>query len=1026
VIARLLSQRRAVNILFVVICGLGALAVNQLGREELPEFIEPGIAVTAYLPGGSPDEVDLKVARPLQDEIKDIPGVKEVESQSSEGVLSISVTFDVDDNEVEALNREIAQIVNQVPDLPPELEGPYVSRRHNRLFPALTILFQGGDDLARHVQWHRIQTSIEQMPEVDALEVFGDRERRAEIRLDPLLLERYGLRIDEVGHAVSQGLADRAAGRVESSLALNRLRTLAQPKTVKGLEELMVTGSAGGVRLSELGEIRDALEPARMKASYRGESSWYVNVYRRSGTNIETLSDRIKALVEHENTSFKNANQPFELLVLYDRSEVVARNLGTLAQSVALGILLVMAVLWLFLGAKHAAFAAIGIPFAFLVTFLAMDLMGMSLNMLTLFGLVLVCGMIVDDAIVVLENVGRYQQQGVPHVEAISRGVREVLPAVVASTFTTVAALLPLLLMAGGMGMYISQIPQVAILALLASLAECLVILPVHLFHARNPSAPPPLSGLMDRAADAFTIFSARSLDRPYRSLAVLAVLAIVTFTVAWWRMDFELFPSDETRTVRFYLEFTNGTDLDTTFKLSKFAARQIEAARPEVSHVVTIAGWRDYNYQRDTGSRFATLELQLSAGAMRNSDALALADTMAEELRRLPGLERLDRSLTTNAPPSGVPVQIYLYGDDANALAVASSRVRELLSSIPSIVHPTDPMNDGVLEDVFEVDRPAAQRYGIAPAEIGGLLHAAVTGIEAGRLDLGEEVLDVYVLAQQGDQQTHSSLNHLRLLDGQMVPLDKLGRFERRFSPNAVRRHQGKRFVAISADIDPEAMSVFRTHREIERLITPELLPPGITFEQQGEFSDTQESLTSMIQSAIIALGLSYFVLALLFRSYLQPVIVLMTVPLAYMGVVWGMTLLGQPLSLMGLVVIIGLIGIVVNDSLVWMSFYNREKERLGNVKEAALSAVRLRFRPIWLTTITTVFGLLPTSLAASAGIANAMAKTVVFGLASASLLLLVFLPLAMVVGNDLGRRYRSGRGEQVVASISTLESAA
>ena len=1026
-VERLITQRRAINILFLVVCGLGILALNQLGREELPEFVEPGIGISATLPGASPEEVDLKVARLLHDAIKDVPGVEEVVSEAVEGFLSMSVTFDTGADEVEALNREIAQIVNQVPDLPPELEGPYVSRRQNRLFPAVTLLLSGGDDLARHVEWRRIEALLRGMSGVDAMDVLGDRPRRAEIRVDPLALERYGLRIDEVGDAVAGGLADRAAGRVESPLALNRLRTLARPDTVAGLEDIVVGPANGGMRIADLATVRDTLEPERVRARFRGEPVFYVNVYRQAGSNIETLAARVRDLVERENAGFEDSGQPFRMHVLYDRSDEVARNLDALTMSIAVGMVLVLAVLWLFLGARHAGFAAIGIPFAFLVTFVAMDLLGMSLNILTLFGLVLVCGMIVDDAIVVLENVGRYQEQGMAHIDAIGRGVREVLPAVIASTLTTIAALLPLLLMTGGMGMYISQIPEVAVLALLASLAECLVILPVHLYHARKPHRPPPMAALMDRAADAFTRLIGRMVSRPYVSLGMLVALTVVTFAVAWLRIDFELYESDETRTVRFYLEFVNGADLPSVAALTAHSAARIESAHPEVADVVTLAGWREFNYERSVGSRFATLELQLAGGRLPNPEARRLADTIQAGLD-LPGLLRVDRSLGSNEPPQGVPVQIYLYGEDSGALEVASSRVREALNGIAAVGQPTDPMADGVLEDQFEVDRAGARRYGLAPAEIGQLLHAAVTGLEVGRLDVGDEVLEVFVLAQSGDREARRSLNHLRLPDGRTVPMEKLGRITSRLSPSAVRRFQGRRYIAIAADVDETVGSVFATHRQIEQSVTPDLLPAGVSFEQQGEYSDTQASLGSMLRSALIALGLSYFVLALLFRSYRQPVIVLMTVPLAYMGVVWGMTLTGQPLSLLGLVGIIGLIGIVVNDSLVWMSFYNGERERLASAVDAALSAVRLRFRPIWLTTFTTICGLLPTSLSGSAGIANAMAKTVVYGLGAASLLLLVFLPVCMVVGDDLGKRFSKRRrtDDQVIVPEAALAPAA
>jgi multidrug efflux pump subunit AcrB len=303
------------------------------------------------------------------------------------------------------------------------------------------------------------------------------------------------------------------------------------------------------------------------------------------------------------------------------------------------------------------------------------------------------------------------------------------------------------------------------------------------------------------------------------------------------------------------------------------------------------------------------------------------------------------------------------------------------------------------------------AAHYGLQAKEIGQLLHFSVTGDKIAKIDRGDEIVDVYVLEKRPENWRTNSINQLTLSDGQVIPMSQLGTYSKNLAPDVVKRYEGNRFIAITANIDESIMSIFKTHREIERLVTDDLLPENVSFEQLGEFSKTQKSLTSMFQSALLSLGLVYLILAMLFRSYAQPLVVLMTIPLAYIGVVWGMSLMGRDISLFGLVGIIGLIGIVVNDSLVWVNCYNnlRLEKGVGRIssRKAAVIAVKLRFRPIMLTTVTTILGLLPVALSKSAGIAGSMASTIVSGLLAASILLLIFLPVCVVIIDDIDKRF-------------------
>lgn len=1013
------KQRRAINLFFFVLILMGLLSFDKLGTAELPEPPGTGLIVNAVLPGASPEEMDEKVARLLQSEIKDISGIDEVISRSRESLVSMRVKFVDDHSDEDALVREITQVINQVQDLPPELEGPFVSRPSNRIFSAMTLVLQGGSDVQRHTAWHEIETIIRDIKQVEHVQTLGDRERRIEILLDPLKLQQLSVRLDTVSRMIQQAITDQSAGRVETLLSMSRIRVVAQPNDINELKSLPIKIDDVIFKLEQIADVKEVLSPQNIKVDYHGKESWYINIYRRGNTKMEDLSLTIQKVVSQSNLSFKENGQDLKLIILQDRSFIVNRVLGELGSAIFIGMMLVLFVLWCFFGFHNAMYAAIGIPFSFLATFIAMDIMDIGLNTFTLFGLVLVCGMIVDDAIVVLENIVSKLEKGIEASLAIKNGMLEVLPAVLASTATTIAAFLPLLLMTGGMGDFISQIPKVAILALVASLAECFIVLPAHIYQRRNKKSSVNkyknniFNRSMERMVHKVTKIIAKLILIPYRVLGGFLVLLCMTSVLAYFTMDFELFDADEVRSVRVHLTFPKTTDLELTSQILSFKREEM-ASIPMVKDIVILNGWNDFNYAQQIRSHYSTIEVHLEPQAFEQQNADKVVNELKKILDTLPGLEKIQLIQAMNKPPVSAPVNIFLYGNDTETLTQANANVIATLSSIKSIKNIVNPMEDGIPEMVFNVDEEMAAHFDLQPKDISQLLHFSVTGDRIAKMDRGDEIVDIYVRGKNASDWRTSKIDHLTLKNGEIIAIDQLGEFTTQLAPDTVKRFQGNRYISITADIDSSIMSNFKTHREIERVLTDDLLPKGVSYEQLGEYSSTKKSLTSIFQSAVLSLGLVYLILTVLFKSYVQPLMVLLTIPLAYMGVIWGMSLLGRDVSLFGLVGIIGLIGIVVNDSLVWVSCYNNHRNSgSGGVvlssTEAAEKAVKDRFRPIMLTTITTVIGLLPVALSESAGIAGSMASTIVSGLISASILLLIFLPVCAVIIDDLSSKSKN-----------------
>ncbi len=386
-IAFLIRQRRAVQLLYVLVLLVGAVSVGQLGREELPQPGDEydGVTITAKLEGASPEEVDRLLARPLHAALKDMTGIKEVDSEASEGFLRCRVRFKREENNPAALSREVAQRVNQISDFPARTDGPFVSRFRSHLWEDMTLVLVGGEDLGRHQQWRWIAQRLKALPAVAELVVEGDRERRVEVQLDALRASAAGIRIDSLAKQLRSALHESAAERLEVPMDLQQLRVKTRPGSPGALAALPITIDGELRPLPSLARVEETLEPARVAINVNGQPGWYMKLYREPGSNIETLSKQLQQVVAEVNAQLVDSGEEYQLLLLKDRSDMVRRSFAGLQFAIASGMALVLLVLWLFVGWRNAVHAALGIPFAFFASFIAMQWLGLNLNLLTLF-----------------------------------------------------------------------------------------------------------------------------------------------------------------------------------------------------------------------------------------------------------------------------------------------------------------------------------------------------------------------------------------------------------------------------------------------------------------------------------------------------------------------------------------------------------------------------------------------------------------------------------------------------------------
>lgn len=993
----LIEQHRVIQLFFVLVLLCGYVSLLNLGREELPEPINEhdGMTITAKLPGASPDQIDSLIARPIHLAIKDIPGVKEVESEASEGRLLARVRFKAQERNTAALSREISQRVSQLTDFPDDIDGPYVTRFRSRIWEDMTLAFVGGDTLARHQQWRWVSDAVRSIPEVSELVVTGERERRIDIAVDGVRTAAMGSRIDHIARQITEALHQGAAGQQQSAKHLHQLRVKTHPASAQALDQITIRVGDSDQPLGMISEISETLEPARVFIDHNEGEASYIQLYREPGSNIETMAKGVRALADELNAGFEQDNLPFRLRVITDRSAQVVSSFSELRNSVALGIALVLLVLWLSVGLRSAFYAAIGIPFAFLASFIVMSWMGLNLNLLTLFGLILVCGMVVDDTIVVLENIIAHREKGAQGLTALSRGISEVSLPVIASTATTIASFFPLLLMTGDLGLFLSSIPKVVIIALLASLIECFIILPVHLYGVEKQRAP-ILQPLLLAAETGFTRLCGYLVQRPIKALLLFFCLLAST---AWplHSISFTLANGTEIRGLNLAIELPTTTSLQSTRKYLLQIQPDLEEMQV-FSDIVLKSGWRHLQFSNEQQPWLGSLQLSLNEAQRSPERAHAIAEKVQKLLQSsLPVGSMVNLSLDQNKPPSDPPIVIKIFSSNDNHLRDANTFVQDTLLELDGVRNLNDPLRGGMQQRVFSVDHASARHYGLAPGDVTRLLHMAVTGLEVGQLDLADERVPIYVTGSQGTTTQHKALTHITNADGNALPLARLGRFTDTAVPSTYFRRNDLRYVQVLGEIDATRITQAELQQSITQLIASAPLPGGTRIEQGGDFAEISQSLQSMLFTTLLALGLCYIILTLVCRSYFQPFLLLACVPPALCGVLWGIWITDSPLSILGVAGIIGLIGIVLNDALVWIDFYNRQRRKNVAALPATLLTLQRRFRPIVLTSITTILALLPAAIQ-GAGVATEIARITVFGLCSASLSLLFFLPVLVL----------------------------
>ncbi len=1025
-----IKNRAAVFILALALIVLGGISYVLLPREGPPDVTIPYVFVTAPYEGVAPADIENLITIPLERRFNDLPNVKEVRSSSAEGLALVSIEFTPE----QAIDVAVQKVKDKIdlakPDLPDDLDEPSVRDiNFNTEWPVLVFTLSGDTPQERLKRLAEdLEESIEDVPGVLQATVYGGREREIRIELDLQRLAAYGIPLQQIVGLLDQENASVSAGNLEAEGA-NKFQIRVPGEFTEVLEiEGLVVAHAGGrpVYLRDVARVRDTFKDLDTLTRLNGKPCVSVKVQKRTGQNTVKLVDRVKAVLAASPLPAGVA-----LDITNDQSRDVRMMVAELENNMASGFLLVILVLLVCIGWRNSLLVGVAIPFSMLLSFLVLLISGITLNMIVLFSLVLGVGMLVDNAIVIVENIYRLHGEGLSKRDAALQGAREVAWPVTTSTLTTVVAFYPLLYWPGVMGQFMSYLPITLICTLGASLFVALVINPAiaSVFVRRTRRSSSAEDGRTHPFLAAYERLLRFALRN--RALTVTWNVCLLVLSVQLYRYygaGVELFPETDPRSCSVQVKYPEGTRIEQT----DATIRAIEAQcagygdiRYMVANVGTVGVIQGAAGATGQGSHMGSVDLQFVDFEERHGSSAALVDRIRRELGMFPGAE-VQVEKEREGPPTGAPVSIEISGDDFAVLERLAGEVRRRITGVPGLVDVRDDVEDARPEVRFVVDRERAALLGVDTRTVGNFLRSAVNGESATKFRAGEDEYDITVRLPAADRGSVRLFEELRLpvRGGGQVPLSAVGAVRYAGGRGAIRRKDQKRTITISGN--NQGRGVDAVLAEVTTRLADWRLPRGYTLTYAGDNAEMKTSGAFLANAFGVAVALIAVVLVLQFNSALLPGIIMASVVLSLMGVLWGLLVCGMRFGIImtGLGVI-SLAGIVVNNAIVLIDCVCQLERQGLPAGEAVVRAGRLRLRPVLLTAVTTVLGLVPMAIGYSlefhtfpprlvAGTETSawwapMAVVVIAGLSVATLLTLVLVPVLYSLVRGLTRRGRT-----------------
>ena len=1036
-----------VNLLFLVLMLVGVLTARRIPVDVFPDIsFNTAVVITTWR-GASPDEVERLVTTKLEEEIDGIVGIKEMFSFSSQGLSEIDVEWEetLSEIEYEAAVNDLRAAIDRVDDLPDDAETPIlrelsVSEVYNVCMVAVVDVGGVGEFTLREVA-RDLEGRLERIPGLRKAELRGDRDRELRVLVDKHRALQYRVTLRDLHDLIARNNQNFASGSFTDAEDQEiTVRGLGNFVSAEALARTVVRKDPDGqhVRLADVATVESGFAKRRLSGRHNGRPAIILGISKEAEHDVVELVDRVEALLVDART-FLPAG--VDATVTWDTSEYVASRIEIMRSNLLIGVVLVVFILWLTVGFRNALLAIVGVPFSFLVALALFPVFGITINSLSLVGFVMVSGMIVDDAIIILENIYRRIEVGEPLAQAVIRGTEEVMWPVAAAICTTIAAFLPMLTISGTSGEFMEILPKTVIVCLLGSLFEALVILPAHyldwgssrstgdaLARAADKPAWQRLSyilrarvdGLIGRGRDRYVGAQDTVVQHRYSFMAA-GIGAFVFALGLFVHVPVDLFPGDFNNLL-VALEAPRDFGIEQTDRMVAGVERALEPIRHELIDVTSYSGFSmDADEVPMNGPNYGIVFLSFPNTRENIADPDRVLRLVRERLEQEYWPEHRGEIVTLrvmpprNGPPIGKPVAIRIQSDEFDVAKQIAAEMKAELAAMAGVHGITDNTPLGPRELHVELDEHRASLHGLTFADVGFALTAANEGVVPSTFkDPGsDEDVDIRVLLRADQRTSIADLLdvEIRTPAGHRVKLGDVATIELKRGFQRLYHFGARRAVVVYADVDGEQATSVSANEAMARVFAdvPERYP-GVNVVFGGEFQATAQAMADLGTAMLIAVLAIYGILAAQFRSYLQPFIVMSVIAFSFIGVTVGMWVMNElvgryAISMYVFYALVGLAGIVVNDSLVLIDFVNQERRRNTDARDAVRIASQKRFRPILLTTLTTIAGLMPMALGLTgySPVFGPFAAAIVFGLAVASGLTLFVVPVLYLILEDV-----------------------
>lgn len=1021
-----IRQKVFFNLIFVVLILAGSYAMLNIPSDRYPSVNFGEVVISTYYPGASPTEVETLVTREIEEALESVDNISWIKSTSFRERSRIHLKF-IDDTDYEAGFNEVRlNILNQLEQLPPEADPPEMTNISTEDFLPVVVVNLTGEHENRLLTLvaEELKPQLKQIPGVKEIKLLGEHEREFHVYLDPRRLRSLGISFDDVSRALEQTNISIPAGDFHDSSGEFTVRV---DEKFRSREQVLATI----IRTDSDGSfvrVQDVISQAGLRyqdpqviSSVNGQPSIALQVLKDPNGNALDIREQVDILVRQ----FRSVTDShgIEVVMTQDSTIHIVDGLNTLGMNLLFGIILVSLIIWYFMGLRNSGLITIGIPFSFMLTMLLMYLTGNSINELTLFSFVLVTGIIVDDAIVVTENIYRHIEQGRSLQEAIVTGAAEVALPVISATLTTIAAFMPMLIMTGVTGEFFRLIPTTVSFAILASLVECLLILPIHYLDFGPDAGDRSQTAVKSRETRMMEILLGltlrilkHTLKHRFWSLFAVLVAFLVAMSIMFVSITgiaplirIKFFPDDYTL---YYVdvEGDSSKSIEEIDQQVRAISEFIVADGP--GYVDASAGMAGFYYNEDYeqifGNQYGTVMIALPSRDLRAFDSpLQHLERMEQRIREKFENDgfRLSVHAQKDGPPQGKDLNVRIQGSNIDSVNGLATELMRFISGNPQIAPELLGLKDnrGQSRRIvrFHVRHERAREYGLNGEDVARLAASVLDGRVSGRYRLADEEIDLKLFIDPQTLKSPEDALYIPLQEHPTGPLRlaDVTRIQTYMEPGELFRYEYQRAISIQANLKPSSsisipVIIDRIQRHYESV---RARYPGATVSYAGEHEDTRRSYTSLTYAFILALMLIYVILATQFQSYVQPLIILSSVIFALIGVIFGKALSQTVFTLNSFIAVIGVAGVVVNDALVLVDFINRHHRSGASRHEAITYGISVRLRPIVLTTLTTSLGLLPMAVGfpSYSLVWGSMASTFVAGLATATTLTLIIVPV-------------------------------